>query len=71
MLRDIEGMITAETSHALGITEENVKVRLHRARTTLRIGLSAYASREVRNAFAFHADRCDRVVKSVFDRILR
>jgi RNA polymerase sigma-70 factor (ECF subfamily) len=70
VLRDVEGMSTIETSHALGITEDNVKVRLHRARATLRVGLSAYASHEARHAFAFHARRCDRVVKSVFDRIL-
>ena len=69
ILRDVEGMSTAETSHALGITEENVKVRLHRARATLRTGLIAYASRETRNVFAFHAIRCDRVVKNVFARI--
>lgn len=69
VLRDIEDMSTAETSLALGITEENVKVRLHRARVELRNGLSAYANRQARTAYAFHAIRCDRVVKSVFDRI--
>ena len=36
VLRDVEGMSTAEASHALGITEDNVKVRLHRARDKLR-----------------------------------
>ncbi|MEO6801896.1 MAG: RNA polymerase sigma factor [Granulicella sp.] len=71
VLRDVEGMSTAETSHALGITEENVKVRLHRARATLRVGLSAYATREARDVFAFHARRCDRIVKNVFDQILK
>lgn len=69
ILRDVEGMSTAEASHALGISEENVKVRLHRARATLRNGLTAYASRETRNVFAFHAVRCDRVVKKVFEQI--
>jgi RNA polymerase sigma-70 factor, ECF subfamily len=71
VLRDVEGMNTSETSHALGITEENVKVRLHRARAMLRIGLSAYATRESRSAFAFHASRCDRVVRNVFDLLFR
>jgi RNA polymerase sigma-70 factor (ECF subfamily) len=69
VLRDIEDMSTAETSQALGISEENVKVRLHRARVELRNGLSAYAHRQTRNAYAFHAIRCDRVVKNVFARI--
>ena len=35
-LRDIEEMTTAEVSSLLEITEANVKVRLHRARTALR-----------------------------------
>jgi RNA polymerase sigma-70 factor (ECF subfamily) len=71
LLRDVEGLNTAEASHALGITEENVKVRLHRARATLRIGLAAYANREARNAFTFHAIRCDRIVKNVLNVILK
>jgi RNA polymerase sigma-70 factor, ECF subfamily len=69
VLRDVEGMSTAETSDALGISEESVKTRLHRARAALRKGLSAHASMEARQAFAFHATRCDHVVKNVFDKI--
>lgn len=69
VLRDIEGMSTAEASHALGITEENVKVRLHRARVALREGLKAYAHAETKAAFAFHAVRCDRVSANVFAMI--
>lgn len=42
VLRDIEGLSTAETAAALGLTETNVKVRLHRARLALRERLSAY-----------------------------
>ena len=69
VLREVEGMSTTETSVALGISEENVKVRLHRARAMLRDGLAAYATRESSNAFVFHATRCDRVVQRVFERI--
>lgn len=36
LLRDVEGLSTAETAGALGITEANVKVRLLRARLMLR-----------------------------------
>ncbi len=71
MLRDVEGMSTAETSEALGISEENARIRLHRARATLRSALSAYAGRETRSRFAFHAVRCDRVVRNVFAEIRR
>ena len=35
MLREIEGLSTAETAECLEISEENVKTRLHRARTFL------------------------------------
>jgi len=36
LCRDIEEMDTAETAKALGISTENVKTRLHRARQALR-----------------------------------
>lgn len=69
MLRDIEEMTTTDAANALEITEENVKVRLHRARAMLRKALYARAGVERREAFQFHAVRCDRVVRNVFERI--
>ncbi|HID38149.1 MAG TPA: sigma-70 family RNA polymerase sigma factor [Calditrichaeota bacterium] len=42
ILRDIEGLSIKETSEILGITEENVKIRLRRARQYLRNHLSDY-----------------------------
>jgi RNA polymerase sigma-70 factor (ECF subfamily) len=69
MLRDVEEMSTTDTANILGITEDNVKVRLHRARGLLRAGLYARAGIERKEAFNFHAVRCDRVVKNVFERI--
>lgn len=44
VLRDIEGLSTAETAEALELTETNVKVRLHRARLALREKLTGYFS---------------------------
>ena len=35
-LRDIEEMTTAEVANALNLTDGNVKVRLHRARSALK-----------------------------------
>jgi RNA polymerase sigma-70 factor (ECF subfamily) len=42
VLRDIEGLSIKETSEILGITQENVKIRLRRARQFLRDYLSDY-----------------------------
>lgn len=42
VLRDVEGLSTAETAAALGLTETNTKVRLHRARLALRERLTDY-----------------------------
>jgi RNA polymerase sigma-70 factor (ECF subfamily) len=40
-LRDMEGLSTRETATTLGISEDNVKARLHRARLLLRRELAA------------------------------
>ena len=69
MLRDVEEMSTADAAEALEITEENLKIRLHRARVLLRKSLYARAGIERKEAFTFNAVRCDRVVKNVFERI--
>jgi RNA polymerase sigma-70 factor (ECF subfamily) len=59
-------MTTAETAECLSLSEENVKVRLHRAHGMLRKELYANARISAANAFPFHAPRCDRVVTNVF-----
>jgi RNA polymerase sigma-70 factor (ECF subfamily) len=42
LLRDIEGLSTAETAEVLGVSEEVVKTRLHRARLAVRQKLDSY-----------------------------
>lgn len=69
MMREIEGLGTIETAECLGLSAENVKVRLHRARSRLRDDIYARAGTEIEAAFPFHADRCDRVVATVFSSI--
>lgn len=69
MMRDVEELSTIETAEALDLTEENVKVRLHRARALLRRELYARAGASRRSAFPFMAERCDRVVAAVFQRL--
>lgn len=68
-LRDIEGLSTAETAECLGISEENVKTRLHRARALLRDDLFARTGAATAGAFQFHLSHCDRVVSAVFEKI--
>jgi RNA polymerase sigma-70 factor (ECF subfamily) len=69
VLRDVEEMSTAETAELLSLTETNVKVRLHRAHELLRGALFARAGATSTQAFRFHASRCDRVVRAVFEKL--
>lgn len=66
MMRDLEEMTTAETAECLSLTENNVKIRLHRAHSMLRRELYAKARISTAEAFPFHAPRCDRMVANVF-----
>jgi len=69
MLRDIEGMSTAETGEGLGLGDEAVKTRLHRARAMVRRSVAARIGATAPAAFQFPATRCDRVVAAVFERL--
>lgn len=69
MLRDIEEMSTSDTAAALELSEENVKVRLHRARALLRRELFARAGEQRSQAFPFLGARCDRMVEAVMLRL--
>ena len=69
VMRDVEGLDTAETAACLGITEESAKVRLHRARARMRKQLYARSGNAIQEIFAFHLLRCDRVVTAVLERI--
>jgi RNA polymerase sigma-70 factor (ECF subfamily) len=68
-LRQIEGLSTTEAAECLGISEENVKTRLHRARALLRADLFARTGAATSGAFQFHLSRCNRVVAGVFEKI--
>src|SRR5262244_1773008 len=68
MLREIEGLSTAETAECLEISEENVKTRLHRARVLLQRELYSAAGATAATAFQFLGARCDRVVARVMER---
>src|SRR5262249_18400443 len=69
MLREVEGLSTAETAACLEIPEQTVKTRLHRARALLRNHINARIGAGVREAFQFAGARCDRMVAAVMARI--
>lgn len=69
VLRDVEGMSTAETAECLDLSVEAVKTRLHRARALLREDLFQRAGVVTSEAFSFHLSRCDRVVAAVLERL--
>jgi RNA polymerase sigma-70 factor, ECF subfamily len=69
MLRDVEGMSTAETASALDLTEDNVKIRLHRGRAMARGWIVERVGAKAKDAFPFMGERCDRVVLDVLARL--
>lgn len=69
VLRDVEGMSTAEVSESLRVSEQAVKMRLHRARSALRQVLFDRVGAAALPPFAFAGDRCDRIVAGVLARL--
>ena len=69
VLRDVEGLSTAETAECLELTADVVKTRLVRARAQLRRSIWERAGLASRDLFPFHAPRCNRVVAAVFERL--
>ena len=69
VLRDVEGMSTAEVSDSLGLSEQAVKMRLHRARGVLREVLSDRIGSAALPPFSVAGERCDRIVESVMGRL--
>jgi len=69
MMREVEGLSTNETAETLGISEDLVKTRLHRARALLRDNLYKRAGVTVDSLFEFGNARCDRVVNAVMSQI--
>lgn len=70
IMREVEGLSTAETAECLGISGDLVKTRLHRARGVLRDNLYRRAGVTADSLFAFGNARCDRVVAAVMQQIM-
>ncbi len=69
IMRDVEDCSIAETAAALGIREETVKTRLHRARRLLRAAISERLASSVSEAFMFMGARCERMSENVLARL--
>ncbi len=69
MLREVEGLDTAEVAQCLEVSEDVVKTRLYRARTILRDNLYRQAGLTFDSIFTFGQTRCDRMVAIVMERI--
>ena len=69
VLRSVEHLSVAETAEVLGIPEETVKTRHHRARERLQNALTDRVGDALPEVFGFHRPRCDLVVANVLARI--
>lgn len=69
VMREVEGLSTAETAACLEINEETVKTRLHRAKRLLRDQLDRRLGPAAAQVYPFHLSRCDRVVAGVMAAI--
>jgi RNA polymerase sigma-70 factor (ECF subfamily) len=69
LLREVEGMSTAEAAECLGTSEAALKVRLHRAKAQIKDALAERLGEGAADAFRFEAPRCDRIVEAVLEKI--
>lgn len=71
MLRQVQGLSTAETATVLGVSEDVVKTRFSRARHALQEDLLSRVGGASPEAFTFGQARCDAVVAKVMAVIVR
>lgn len=69
IMREVEGMSTTETAAVLDVEPDVVKTRLHRARSSLRAAIEHRVGEQMKHAYSFGNERCDRVVAAVLVRL--
>lgn len=69
MLREVEELSTSESGAALGLNDDAVKTRLHRARAMIRRVVEERCGLATSSSFQFQAPRCDRVVGTVLSSL--
>ena len=65
VLRDLLELDTAETASCLGVSEEAVRVRLHRARASVAAAINQRIVGETHELYGFDGARCDRITAAV------
>ncbi len=70
VLREVEGLSTADVAECLGVTPDVVKTRLSRGRAALRRILLERTGATATEAFRFYRPRCDQIVARVLTGIL-
>ena len=69
VLREVEGLSTAEAAESLGVSEDVVKTRLSRAKAALRRAVMERTGAVAPEVFRFYRPRCDRIVSHVMSII--
>ena len=69
VLREVEGLSTADTAAVLDVSEDVVKTRLSRARAALRRVVEEQIGTIAPDLFRFYRPRCDRLVARVLAAI--
>lgn len=70
VLRDVLELDTAETAECLGLSEEAVRVRLHRARAAVAAAITEQLADHAREIYKFDGARCDRITTHVMRNVL-
>jgi RNA polymerase sigma-70 factor (ECF subfamily) len=69
VMRDVEEIGIRDTAKLLGILEETVKTRLHRARRMLRDSLGEQLASTLKDVFPFDKPRCNALVQRLLDQL--
>ncbi|MEE9355922.1 MAG: RNA polymerase sigma factor [Methylococcaceae bacterium] len=69
VMRTIQKLSTRETALSLGLTEQAVKTRLHRAKRIIRKIFEKHIERAGLNVHEFAGERCDFVVQAVLNKL--
>ncbi|MCB9592850.1 MAG: RNA polymerase sigma factor [Sandaracinaceae bacterium] len=69
VMRDVQELSTRETAEALAVSEESVRVRLHRARRALQAAVEERTDVALGEVFGFAGERCDRIAARVLAAI--